>query len=183
MLDEPVTAFGSAIARLDYNPGEALRICEPSFGAIVAVMARHDQSDQTANKLASLPNAMISHIIHVGPARWLAFVERVSTSSIGDLQSALHASAHVIDQTGGYGLLELRGRDGRRLLQKGIFVDLAIELAQDGASICSVISHINVVVWNSGTDCLTIAVPRSFASSFWHWLTVSAAAENISISQ
>ena len=87
----------------------------------------------------------------------------------------------MFDQTSGYGLLELVGSGGQTILQKGIFADLANLLAADGDSICSVIAHISITVWRSGTDSLVVAVPRSFASSFWHWLVASAAAENITL--
>jgi sarcosine oxidase subunit gamma len=39
----------------------------------------------------------------------------------------------------------------------------------------TVIAHIGAIVWQGGENRFAIAVFRSYAGSFWHWLAASAA--------
>jgi sarcosine oxidase subunit gamma len=102
----------------------------------------------------------------VGPGKWLAF---------GPVAPDIAASASVIDQSGGYGVLEISGRDAVATLEKGIGVDLhPREFAPDAVAVTA-IAHMGVILWRGTGDAFRLAVFRSNAASFWHWLETSAA--------
>ncbi len=102
----------------------------------------------------------------IGPGKWLA---------IGPVAPAIAASASVVDQSGGYGVLEISGRDAVATLEKGIGIDLhPREFAPDAVAVTTV-AHMGVIVWRGEGDAWRLAVFRSNAASFWHWLETSAA--------
>lgn len=181
MHRQSISAFGSFLLELGHHGQPGLSVGEICDVQIAVVMACNGSQERAQERLTSLAAVTPIQLVPIGPGHWLLLSKEPSTTWIDSLSDALGDSAEVFDQTSGYGLLELVGRDGQTILQKGIFADLANLLAADGDSICSVIAHIGITVWRSGTDSLVVAVPRSFASSFWHWLMASAAAENITL--
>jgi len=110
----------------------------------------------------------------IGPGKWLAF---------GPVASEIAASASVIDQSGSYGVLEISGRDAVAMLEKGIGIDLhPREFAPEAAAVTTV-AHMGVIVWRGEGDAWRLAVFRSNAASFWHWLETSAAAFGLVIQE
>ena len=178
---QSISAFSTCLHELDHERQQGLSVGEICDVRIAAVMACKGSHESAGKHITSLVAGTQLRIVLIGPGHWLVFCNASSPTWIDTLSHGLGDTATVFEQTSGYGLLELVGRDGRVILQKGVFADLATLLATDGDSICSVIAHISVTFWRSGTDSLVVAVPRSFASSFWHWLMVSAAAENITL--
>ncbi len=110
----------------------------------------------------------------IGPGKWLAF---------GAIAPDIAASASVIDQCGGYGVLEIAGRDAVATLEKGIGVDLhPREFAPDAVAVTTV-AHMGVILWRSEREAWRLAVFRSNAASFWHWLESSAAVFGLAIQE
>lgn len=103
----------------------------------------------------------------IGPGKWLAF---------GPVAPEIAASAGVIDQSGGYGVLEISGRDAVATLEKGIGIDLHPRAFAPDAVAVTTVAHMGVIVWRSEADAWRLAVFRSNAASFWHWLEAGAAA-------
>ena len=103
----------------------------------------------------------------IGPGKFLAF---------GPVASDIAASASVIDQSGGYGVLEISGRDAVATLEKGIGIDLHPSAFAPDAVAVTTCAHMGVIVWRGAGDAWRLAVFRSNAASFWHWLETSAAA-------
>lgn len=101
-----------------------------------------------------------------GPGKWLAF---------GAIAPDIAASASVIDQSGGYGVLEISGRDAVATLEKGIGIDLHPRAFAPDAVAVTTVAHMGVIVWRGAGDAWRLAVFRSNAASFWHWLEASAA--------
>ncbi len=164
------TGFRALVAALPPADGHALCVAERGDLGLVSVMARPGFESAAAVELARL-----AHLVAVGPGNWLG-------ARSGDIAvSSEIAGVAVFDQQAAFAMLEITGGAALLLLQKGVFVDLARHLGDDGASLCSVIARINVVLWRLGSERFLVAVPRSFAASFWHWLTVSAAAEAIGL--
>jgi sarcosine oxidase subunit gamma len=62
----------------------------------------------------------------------------------------------------------------RDALAKGVPVDLHPTVFTDDVAV-TIISHIGAIVWQSAPDRFSIAIFRSYAQSFWHWLAASAA--------
>ena len=70
-------------------------------------------------------------------------------------------------------MFEISGPEARRALAKGVPLDLEMFGENDAA--VTAIAHIGAIIWKSGPERFVIAVFRSFAASFWHWLHASAA--------
>jgi methylglutamate dehydrogenase subunit D len=87
--------------------------------------------------------------------------------------------ASVFDQSSGYAILGLSGVGAGALLQKGAFLDLHADAFPPGSVAVTVIEHIGAILWRPDENIFEIAVFRSFASSFWHWLTAAAAASDL----
>ncbi|NOT70962.1 MAG: hypothetical protein HOP09_06645 [Hyphomicrobium sp.] len=114
----------------------------------------------------------ISVIWH-GPDQWLAIAPRGAGDR--DLESELAALldgiAAVTDQSDGRAVVRLSGSCVRDVLAKGVPVDLhASAFASNGVAITHA-SHIGIVLWQiDETPTFEIALFRSFADSFAHWL-------------
>lgn len=102
----------------------------------------------------------------IGPGKWLG---------LGPIAPEIAASASVVDQSGGYGVLEISGRDAVASLEKGIGIDLhPREFAPDAVAV-TIVAHMGVILWRGEGDAFRLAVFRSNAASFWYWLESSAA--------
>jgi len=113
-----------------------------------------------------------------GPGAWL------TTSEDGDglaamLREALGDLAAVSDQSGGLAVLRLSGARVRDALAKGVAIDLHPREFTPGDVAVTSAAHIGLTLWrladNADGAVFEIAVARSLAGSFWHWLSGSAA--------
>jgi sarcosine oxidase subunit gamma len=116
--------------------------------------------------------------VGVGVDTWLAVAEAGFASA--SLREAIGELAATSDQTGGYAVLRLTGPRVRDALAKFVPLDLHARVFDPGAAASTVASHIPVTLWRlaDGSDDLPsfeIAVPRSYADSFWHVVMESAA--------
>jgi methylglutamate dehydrogenase subunit D len=111
-----------------------------------------------------------------GPGQWLAFADSAAPDWAERLGERLADVAEVVDQSGAYSLLQIAGDDARRLLQKGLPVDLSPGAFVPGAVVVSAAAHIGVIVHQITPTSFHIAVFRSFAGSFRDWLEPSIAA-------
>jgi len=111
--------------------------------------------------------------VGMGPGRFLA---------VGDtsgLETALGEHAAVFDQSDGYGVLQLRGPALYRVLAKGVGIDLHPAAFPVGSAAATSIAHIGAILWRlpdheDGSPVFVVAVFRSMAASFWHFLAASA---------
>jgi heterotetrameric sarcosine oxidase gamma subunit len=118
--------------------------------------------------------------VGIGPGAWLATAESGGNAFAAALKQAVGDLASVSDQSDGYAMLRLTGPKVRETLAKGVSVDLHKMAFQPGDVAATVVSHIGVTLWRieDGTDgspTFEIAVFRSLADSFGHWLCESAA--------
>ena len=67
------------------------------------------------------------------------------------------------------------------MLAKGAPLDMR-EFSEDAAAVTA-IAHIGAIIWKSAPERVAIAVFRSYAGSFWHWLSASAAEFGLSLEQ
>jgi sarcosine oxidase subunit gamma len=140
---------------------------------IVSVSARKDQGRALAAHcgLRDAPKTSGTgdvRALGVGPARWLFLGQ-----SMEELAS-LRDMASLSDHSDGYAVFEIWGPAARAALAKGVPVDLHPESFTDDVAV-TVIAHIDAIVWRASQDQFAIAVFRSYAESFWYWLTASAA--------
>jgi heterotetrameric sarcosine oxidase gamma subunit len=104
----------------------------------------------------------------IGPGRWLFLHQSM------DQLATLSGMASLSDHSDGYAVFELWGSEVREALAKGVPVDLHPTVFSDDVAV-TIIAHIGAIVWQSAPDRFSIAIFRSYAESFWHWLTASAA--------
>jgi sarcosine oxidase subunit gamma len=110
----------------------------------------------------------------LGPSRWLASSEDDGDAFAGDLAFELEGVASVIAQTGGLGVLRISGPRARDAFAKGLPIDLDPSVFPVGVVASSILAHIPVTLWRPDEAGYEVAVARSFAGDFWHWLATSA---------
>ncbi len=104
----------------------------------------------------------------IGPGRWLFLgVTPPQLASLSGLAS-------LSDHSDGYAVFDVWGPKVRETLAKGVPLDLHPQVFTDDVAV-TLIAHIGAIVWQSSPDRFSIAVFRSYAGSFWHWLAASAA--------
>lgn len=111
-----------------------------------------------------------------GPNQWLAHTSVAAPDWAEALGKTLSGVAAVVDQSGAYAGLSISGSDARRLLQKGLAIDLSPQVFVPGAVAVSVIAHIGVIVHHAAPGTYDLAVFRSFSTSFREWLDAAVAA-------
>lgn len=114
-------------------------------------------------------------LLGTGPGMWLAVAETVEPDWADDLAARLGAQASVSDQTGGYAVHRIAGPQARRLLQRGMAIDLHPAALAGDAVITTSVAHIGVTVWPSAEgEGFDLAVFRSFSHSLLEWLAAAA---------
>ena len=171
-------AFGAHLSRLPVLPGAPLILGEWDTAAIASVMTRLSGAQPVAGRLRDLAMAD-THFLDIGPGSWLVIAPKPEGDLTGALRIALGDAAQIFDVSSGYALLTLEGHYAQALLQKGLFVDLDKVLTSDGANCSSLVAHIAVTAWRLSPGTFGVAVPRSYAGSFWHWLEAASAADGI----
>jgi sarcosine oxidase subunit gamma len=115
----------------------------------------------------------------LGPGRWLAIGERPEV--VGALARDLESLAAVVDQSDGLAVIEIAGRHARGVFAKGLPIDLDASVFPFNAVASSAIFQIGVTLWRVGeggddeAPRFAVAIYRSLAGSFAHWLAESAA--------
>ncbi|KPH79555.1 sarcosine oxidase subunit gamma [Bosea vaviloviae] len=115
--------------------------------------------------------------VWAGPGQWLLLAE--TRSGFSDALQALSGVAAVAEQSSGRAALRLSGPRIRDALAKGCMLDLHPVAFPVGMAALTSIAHIGVHLWRA-QDCpegavFEIMVARSFAGSFWSWLSASVA--------
>jgi heterotetrameric sarcosine oxidase gamma subunit len=150
--------------------GVRARLC-PSQ-PIVSVLARKDRDFAAEFGIADAPKQSSFNgktVLGIGPGRWLFLGQPLE-----DLTSPLTQGASLSDHSDGYALFEIWGPKARDALARGVPLDLHPDSFSDHVAV-TVIAHIGAILWQSGPDRFTLAVFRSYAGSFWYWLSTSAA--------
>ncbi len=115
-------------------------------------------------------------LIGTGSGKWLAVCETPTANFVEELQRGLDGLASVVDQSHAFGVLRLSGSALLAALEKGVQIDLSPDAFPVGRAAVTNIAHIGVNLWKvDDAPTFDIAVTRSFAGSFCHWLEASAA--------
>ena len=92
------------------------------------------------------------------------------------LAAGLKGLATIIDQSDGKAVLRISGLRARDTLAKGCSLDLHPSAFKPGSVGTTPVALIDCVIWQvDETPTYDLAIPTSFAESFWSWLTASAA--------
>jgi methylglutamate dehydrogenase subunit D len=178
----------AAFAGLIPNTGrkDALWVEERCGLGLVTILARAGQEaalaanfqDSHALALPRGPRCVSragTSVIATGPGAWLATQENATPGWAEEMSARLAGCASVSDQSGGYAVLRIGGAQARMVLAKGIFLDLHPDVFTPGSAAVTDCAHMGVILWReSDEDVYTLALFRSYAASFAHWLTTSA---------
>jgi sarcosine oxidase subunit gamma len=116
-----------------------------------------------------------------GPRTWLALRE-VGAPLAEELARELAGCAAVSDQSDGYAVLRISGPKARDTFEKGLAVDLHPKAFAPGDVAVTTCAHIGVIVRQvDEAPTYDVAMFRSFAGSFCHWLTESAAEYGLAV--
>lgn len=145
---------------------------------IVQLLARRTGADGLAAALAGLPGPGHAAATRFGtalwqqPGGWAVVRPRGSDGSLaGELSAAVGEHAAVIDQTDGRSLIAIEGSAARRMLAKGIRIDLHRSVFPVGAVASTECAHLGVVLHRAARDRYEVIVFATLARDFWHWLT------------
>lgn len=164
---------------------EPLLVEERTRFGLATVMARRGATAEAIGAALGLalppgPERVVAgerSVAGIGPGVWLVECQRSGPALAADLARTLDGIASVSDQSSGYIIVRLRGAGARTLLQRGAAIDFAADAFGPGSVATTMIAHIGVIVWQiDDRPTYDVALFRSFADSFRHWLGVTAAA-------
>jgi len=115
-------------------------------------------------------------LIGAAPRQWLAVAEgKAALASLAKLAAAIKGLANVVDQSDGKAVLRVAGPRARDTLAKGCSLDLHPRVFKQGSAATTPVALIDCVIWQvDETPTYDLAVPTSYAESFWSWLAASA---------
>ena len=154
---------------------------------IASIAARRGMTDALRRKLAStyrieLPAGPVAtgagpiSLVGIGPDRWLWLDGGATPTKVATLAETMRDLAAVADQTDGHRLLRLGGPRLRDLLAKGVDIDVHPTRFTVGSAAAIGVAHIPILLWQIDRESsFEVALPRSYAESFYAWLEESAA--------
>jgi sarcosine oxidase subunit gamma len=159
---------------------EPLRLEAPQR-EIVQVLARRGQAEALAAALGGLPGPGGSSTTRFGtllwlqPGVWAVVRSRDAEGSLGAaLRDAVGNAASVVDQTHGRSVIAVEGLAARRMLAKGVRIDLYPSAFPVGAVAVTECAHLGVALHRAAADRYEFIVFSTLAREFWHWITEAA---------
>lgn len=114
-------------------------------------------------------------LLGTGPGSWLAHIDAAPADWAAGLRDRLGPLASVSDQSGGYVIFRLSGPGARTVLRRGAAIDFHPASFAPGTVATTVIAHIGVVIRQiDDAPTYDVALFRSFAGGFRHWLDATA---------
>lgn len=116
-------------------------------------------------------------LIGTAPGQWLAVAQDAGAAErLRALSDALADLATSVDQSDGKAVLRIAGPRARETLAKGCGLDLDARAFAPGDAATTPIALIDCVLWQVDEEpSYDLAIPSTFAESFWSWLTAAAA--------
>ena len=110
--------------------------------------------------------------IWAGPDQWIAIAERGQDRDIEvELKPLLDGLSSVVDQSDARAVVRISGPRARDVLAKGVPIDLHPRAFEANNVAITHASHIGIIFWQiDDAPAYEIAMFRSFADSFAHWL-------------
>ncbi|MGQ3354413.1 MAG: sarcosine oxidase subunit gamma [Phreatobacter sp.] len=148
-------------------------------GEAAAALGRHlgltvaDGSRRAASSTAD--------VLGTGPGTWLVIGGEDRGFAAG-LAAALAGLAAIVDQSDGQAVLTLSGARLPEVLEKGVRIDLDPARFTPEDVAVTAVAHIGVTLWKiDAAPTFGLALPRSYAASFQHWLEASAGPAGLSV--
>ncbi len=171
----PPTVPGLAIERRETLTIASFAASKGKKGALAAAIRATYGADlpQRPGRVESAGVAFV----WAGPDQWLAIAERGQNRDLEiELKAALAGLASVVDLSDGRVIVRISGERARDVLAKGVPVDLHPRAFRPGDVAITHASHIGVILWQlDDKPTYEVAMFRSYADSFAHWLFDSAA--------
>jgi heterotetrameric sarcosine oxidase gamma subunit len=183
----PLGAFDDVLSKLVAGPPAYPLLISERKPGLATVMARAGGSAALAasldTELPAGPRRSEAHgvaMIGTGPGVWLAVKEDAEPDWATRLAERLGDAASVSDQSSGYAVLRMQGTAARELLSRGAFIDFEASHFTAGSAAVTVIAHIGVILWQlDDAPTYEVALFRSYAASFWHWIEAATAGMGI----
>jgi heterotetrameric sarcosine oxidase gamma subunit len=159
---------GAGITIASRRPAAMLDLRGPA-GDVEAALAGHGLA------LLRGPNSATgeaTRLLWLGPDEWL-LVENVTLTRISENPGQSRIS--VTDVSHGRAALRLRGPHVRDALAKGCSLDLDPRAFATGRCAQTAIGRISVILDHVEDDVFDVYCSRSYAGSFWHWMTEACA--------
>jgi methylglutamate dehydrogenase subunit D len=120
--------------------------------------------------------------VWAGPGQWLAIADRGASRDLEvELKLALPGLASIVDHSDGRVVIRISGPRARDVLAKGVPIDLDPRAFRPGDAAITHASHIGVILWQiDDAPTYEVALFRSYADSFAHWIE-DAAAEFVAV--
>jgi methylglutamate dehydrogenase subunit D len=168
-----------AAAGVSLSERTGLALCVISAGANKASEVAFKMHSVTGLDLPMGPKRLSNGFALIGtaPGQWLAVAERKQARALpAMLGVALKGLATVVDLSDGKAVLRISGPRARDTLAKGCSLDLHPRVFKPGSVATTPVALIDCVIWQvDEAPTYDLAVPTSYAESFWSWLTASAA--------
>ncbi|OBZ92628.1 hypothetical protein ADU59_26280 [Pararhizobium polonicum] len=137
----------------------------PREYAVALVMAMEGEEAAVGAGLAVAGDVSLRFI---GPGEWLALSQSETPEELHrNLSLLLADNAYIVDQSDGRVVLRLSGPNVRRILAKGIGIDLHPAVFEIGASSNVLCGHISINLSRTGENEFELIVMRSFAESLF----------------
>lgn len=181
-------AFADDMVKLPYaHSGSKLRIAEQLGCGLATVMSRGQDAALMARIAeefgVELPSGPVRAarrgiaFVGIGPGTWLACSEGADHNWASNFTTSLSGLASVSDQSSGYAVLRIAGPAARDLLSRGAYIDFHPSVFAPGSAAVTTIAHIGVMLWQlDDAPSYDVALFRSYAASFWHWIETTCAA-------
>jgi methylglutamate dehydrogenase subunit D len=156
--------------------------------ALATVSVRRNQLDALVGRVRDLLGLDISQarkcviaspiaFLWAGPGHWLAMADGQGGPAWEQrVRVTLGELASICDQSDGRTIIRVSGERAREVLAKGMPIDLHPRAFRAGDAAVTSVGHISAQFWQvDETPAYELIVSRSFAVSFWEWLTASAA--------
>jgi methylglutamate dehydrogenase subunit D len=187
------TAFAGLLAPIGAAPA-GVDVSERGGLAVAIVQARKGSIDALTERVEGLFGLTLPDrprraaagpiaFLGLGRKRWLTIAETDDASFADDLAERLGDLASVIEQTDGLAVLRIAGPRARATFAKGLPIDLHPAAFAVGDVAATNLAHIGVTIWAvDDVPTFDVALFRSLAGSFWHWLSGAAAEFGLSVS-
>jgi sarcosine oxidase subunit gamma len=185
MLDRlsPVEALAAFAIPDGLPPGVAI---QPLFGlGLATVVARQGRATELSARIAErhgldLPDgprlAVGGGVAFLGtaPGAWLAVTPSGHPAWALELAGALEGLASVADQSDAYVAVRVSGPLAEPILARSVGLDLHPGAFPVGAGAVTSAAHLGLILWRQEPEVFEVLAFRSYAESFWHWLTEAA---------
>ena len=116
-------------------------------------------------------------LIGTAPGQWLAVAEDESSRQMLEaLAKQLVGHAAITEQSDSKAVIRISGARARDVMAKGCSLDLHSRVFKSGDAATTAVALIDCQLWQiDDAPSYDLAVPSSFAESFWSWVAASAA--------